>query len=125
MNFDREDEKLEVYLRQFSAQTPRPLPQGRKPLKVRIAALAAIAALILLAIGVIALREAQNSSRRVVLVTTRVEPQPAAAEVSMIRLSRFAQQDPDSLGAHLDSLSPRLLPDVRSGKGVLHHLARE
>lgn len=123
MNLDREDEKLESYLRQFQAQIPGPLPNGRKPLKVRIGALAAIAALILLAIGIIALREVR--SRRVVLVKTRVEPQPAAAEVSMIRLSRFAEQDPGSLGAHLDSLSPRLLPDVRSGKGVLSHLARE
>lgn len=125
MNFDREDKKLEAYLRQFRAQTPRPLPNERKPPKVRIATLAAIAALILLVIGVVAFREAQKGSRREVLVKTRVEPRPAAAEISMIRLSRFAQQDPDSLGAHLDSLSSRLLPDVHSGKGVLNHLARE
>lgn len=123
MNLDREDERLESYLRQFRAQAPGQLPQQRKREKFRIAALAAIAALILLTIGIIALREAR--SRRVVLVKTTIKPQPAAAEVSMIRLSRFAQQDPDSLGAHLDRLSPRLLPDVRSGKGVLNHLARE
>jgi hypothetical protein len=124
MNLDREDEKLESYLRQFLAQTPGPLPQERKREKVPMAALIAIAALILLAIGIVGLREVHNRSHRV-LVRRTVDPQPAAAEVSMIRLSRFAQQDPESLGAHLDSLSPRLLPDVRSGKGVLNHLARE
>lgn len=124
MNLDGEDEKLESYLRQFRAQAPGPLPKERKREKVPMAALVAIAALILLAIGILGLREVQNSSRRV-LVRRTVGPQPTAAEVSMIRLSRFAQQDPDSLGAHLDSLSPRLLPDVRSGNGVLNHLARE
>ncbi len=123
MNLDREDEKLESYLRQFRAQTPGPLPQERKGEKVRITALVAIAALILLTIGIVALRQAQNRSHGV-LVRRTVDPQPAA-EVSMIRLSRFAQQDPEGLGTHLDSLSPRLLPDVRSGKGVLNHLARE
>ena len=123
MNFDHEDEKLESYLQQFRAQAPRPLPRERKQEKVRVAVLVAIAALILLAIGVFAMRHAQSNSRQ--LVKTTVEPQPAAAEVSMIQLSRVAQQDPESLGNHLDSLSPRLLPDVRSGKGVLHHLARE
>jgi hypothetical protein len=122
MNLDREDEKLEAYLRQFRAQAPGQLPQPPKREKIRIAALAAVAALILLTIGIVALR-VENSSHR--LVKRTVEPQPAAAEVSMIRLSRFAQQDPESLGTHLDSLSPRLLPDVRSGKGVLNHLARE
>ena len=124
MNLDREDEKLESYLRQFRAQAPGPLPKEHRQEKVRTVALAAIAALILLAIGVVALRQAENSSRRL-LVKRMVEPHPTAAEVSMIRLSRFAQQDPESLGAYLDSLSPRLLPDVRSGKGVLNHLARE
>lgn len=124
MNLDREDEKLESYLRQFRAQAPGQLPQQRKREKVRIAVLAAVAALILLTIGIVALREKANSSHRL-LVKRTAKPQPAAAEVSMIRLSRFAQQDPDNLGAHLDSLSPRLLPDVRSGKGVLNHLARE
>jgi len=124
MNLDHEDEKLESYLRQFRAQAPGPLPKERKQGKVRIAVFAAIAALILLAIGVVALRKAQSNSHRM-LVTTTVESRPATAEISMIRLSRFAQQDPDRLGAHLDRLSPRLLPDVRSGKGALNHLARE
>jgi hypothetical protein len=124
MNSDHEDEKLESYLRQFRAQTPGPLPQELKRDKAPMAALVAIAALILLAIGVFAMRHAQSNSRQV-LVKTTVESQPAAAEVSMIQLSRVAQQDPKSLGAHLDSLSARLLPDVSSGKGVLHHLAHE
>jgi len=124
MKLDPEDEKLESYLRQFCAQAPGPLPKERKQEKVRIVALAAIAALILLATGIVALRQAQNSSHRTV-VTKSVEREPAAAEISMIRLSRYAQQDPESLGAHLDRLSPRLLPDVRKGKGVLNHLARE
>lgn len=124
MNLDRDDEKLESYMRQFRAQAPGPLPKEHKREKVPAAVLAGIAALILLTIGIVALRRAHNSSHRAV-VTKAVEPQPAAAEISMIRLSRFAQQDPDSLGAHLDRLSPRLLPDVRSGKGVLNHLSRE
>lgn len=124
MNLDREDEKLESYLRQFRAQAPGQLPQQRKREKVWIVALAAVAALILLTIGVVALRNAHSNSHRA-LVRKPVESQPAAAEVSMIRLSRLAQQDPDSLGIHLDRLSPRLLPDVSSGKGVLNHLARE
>jgi hypothetical protein len=125
MNLDREDEKLEAYLRQFEARAPRPLPRQKKPfLFIRPAmALPGIAAVIVLAIALFVLRGRQAPPQAAVDVQVQKEPVPQ--QISMIRLSRIAQEDPEKLGSHLDELSARLLPDVRGSKGVLKQLARE
>lgn len=125
MNLDREDEKLETYLRQFQARAPRPLPRLKKPsLFSRPAmALAVVAAVIVLAVAAFLLRGRQAPPQPAVDVQVQKEPVPQ--QISMIRLSRIAQEDPEKLGSHLDELSARLLPDVRGSKGVLKQLARE
>lgn len=126
MNLDREDEKLEAYLRQFQARAPRPLPKTAKPLLFRRPAMAlgALAAAILLAVAVFVLRGRQ-APRQQVPVQLAVQKQPVPQQISMIRLSRIAQENPEKLGSYLDELSARLLPDVRGSKGVLKQLARE
>ncbi len=125
MNLDREDEKLEAYLRQFQARAPRPLPTVKKPFLFRrpAMALAAVAAVIVLAITGFVRRGRQAPPQPPIEVQVQKEPVPQ--QISMIRLSRIAQEDPDKLGSHLDELSARLLPDVRGSKGVLKQLARE
>lgn len=125
MNLDREDEKLETYLRQFQARAPRPLPRLKKSfLFSRPAmALAVAAAVIVLAVTAFLLRGRQAPPQPAVDVQVQKEPVPQ--QISMIRLSRIAQEDPEKLGSHLDELSARLLPDVRGSKGVLKQLARE
>jgi hypothetical protein len=50
---------------------------------------------------------------------------PIAQEISLAHLGRAALNDPASLDAQLDSLSTRLLPDVRRSHGILHSLAHE
>jgi hypothetical protein len=125
MNFDQEDEKLEAYLRQFQARAPRPLPTQRKhPFLRRPIGWAALAAAIVLAVALFALRDRHITQGRPSVQAT-VQRQQVADEISMIRLSRIAQQDPDTLGSRLDELSARLLPDVRASRGVLKQLARE
>lgn len=125
MNLDREDEKLEAYLRQFQARAPRPLPIQKKPFLFRrpAMALAAVTAVIVLAIGLFVLRGRREPPQPA--VDLHVQKEPVPQQISMIRLSRIAQEDPEKLGSHLDELSARLLPDVRGSKGVLKQLARE
>ena len=125
MNLDRDDEKLEAYLKQFQARAPRPLPVRRR-LAIcfrRPAAFMAAAATILVALTLFLLKQSESRHPRVVLVPRA--SQPIAEQISVIRLSRLAQQDPEKLGSHLDRLSRALLPDVQKSKGVLKQLARE
>jgi hypothetical protein len=121
MNLDRDDEKLESYLRQFHARAPRPLAIPRvRPVFPRMAAVAAA----LVIVGVFLFyprwhRSSQESAERV------RQTEPLASEISVVRLSHFAQQDPDNLDNHLTELSAKTLPDVRSSQGALKRLARE
>jgi hypothetical protein len=120
MRFDQNDEKLESYLRKFRPQQPRNLP---RPIarRQRALAIAAVAALFLIVIWI---RGGRHKP---------VESQPVAGafandvvrETSLGSLSRIVRDDPDNLGAHLDKLSPRLLPDVRHSGGFLKKLAQE
>lgn len=127
MNLDREDEKLEGYLRQFQARAPRPLPRQEKPILFRrpaMAMAAAAAAVVVVAVALLALRGREAPPQQPpARVAAQAEPVPQ--QISMIRLSRIAREDPEKLGRHLDELSTRLLPDVRGSHGVLKHLARE
>lgn len=124
MNLDRDDEKLEAYLKQFQARAPRPLPARRRPVILRHpAAFMAAAAVILVALTLFLLKQSESGHPRVVLAPHH--SQPVAEQISLIRLSRLAQQDPEKLGSELDQLSRTLLPDVRTSKGVLKQLARQ
>lgn len=124
MNLDRKDEKLEGYLRQFQARAPRPLPRQEKRIVFWRPApvLAAGAAMVVLALTLFVLRGGRTTHRQGDVATGT---EPIAQEISLIRFSRIAQQDPEKLGSHLDKLSTRLLPDVRQSRGVLKQLARE
>jgi hypothetical protein len=126
MNLDREDEKLEVYLRQFQVRAPRPLPKAEKPFLFRRPAMAvgALTAAILLSIAIFVLRGRQAPPQQA-LVPITAQKEQVPQQISMIRLSRIAQEDPEKLGSYLDELSAPLLPDVRGSKGVLKQLARE
>lgn len=126
MNLDREDEKLEAYLKQFQARAPKPLPTVEKPFLFRRAAMAlsTVAAVIVLAITAFVLRGRQGPQQQPP-AEVELQKELVPQQISMIRLSRIAQQDPEKLGSHLDELSARLLPDVRGSKGVLKQLARE
>ncbi len=123
MNPDRDDEKLESYLRQFHARAPRPLAV-REPRAVfpRMAAIAAAIAVIVIS-GILLFHGGRQPNRESVETVRQAEP--IAEEISLVRLSRFAQQEPDKLDRHLTELSAKTLPDVRSGEGVLKRLARE
>lgn len=124
MNLDREDEKLEAYLKQFKARAPRPLPVAEKPFPRRtLMAMSAVATIIVLILAIIVLRGGQTRTEKPVEVQVQKEPVPQ--QISMMRLNRFAREDPEKLGSHLDELSVRLLPDVNGSKGVLKQLARE
>jgi hypothetical protein len=46
-------------------------------------------------------------------------------ETSFIRLSRAAMEDTGEFDARMDSLSQKLLPDVRRSQGILKALAHE
>lgn len=124
MNLDRNDEKLEAYLKQFQARAPRPLPVRRRPVIFRrTAAFMAAAAVILVVLTLFLLKQRESRHPRVVLAP--YHSQPIDEQISVIRLSRLAQQDPEKLGSHLDQLSRTLLPDVQTSKGVLKQLARQ
>jgi len=138
---DRDEEKLESYLRQFRARAPRPLelpepasvemPGRQRPWFLPAAAIAAVLLLALLFLFSGRLRQGpreavqQGPPTRAGVARGGAEAEPKPEEISFVRLSRFAREEPDRLGRHLDELSARTLPDVRSGEGVLKRLARE
>lgn len=126
MNLDHEDEKLEAWLRQFHPQPPPPLPlqEQRLVLAPMLRVAMGVAAVILIAITVFLLRSGHNQ-RAQRTGEPAVQAESSVKEISLMNLSRIAQQEPDKLGEHLDQLSTQLLPDVRSGHGVLEHLARQ
>ena len=119
MNLDRDDEKLEAYLRQFRAQAPRPLPGKMKFVIHRRPAVvfAAVAALLIGAFGLTVWQRKGNipAAPR----PSAQEMAPALEEVSFVRLSRVAQEGPEKLDSYLNGLSKTLLPDIRKQPGCL------
>jgi len=121
MNLDPEDEKLEAYLKQFHALPPKPLVADEKRVVGRPALL--FAAVIVLVVAIFVQRRVSAPAGRGADLSA--QNQPIAQEISVIRLSRIAQEDPGKLGSRLDELSSRLLPDVSRSEGVLKQLARQ
>ena len=125
---DQEDHEFESYLRGFQPHQPRPLP-GRGKLFVlrwRGPAIAVAAAAAVLMLALLSKRHAPPPTLSPV---ARVEAPRSgdsiAEQVSLGRLSILANQDPARLEAQLDQVSSKLLPDVRSGHGVLKALSAE
>jgi hypothetical protein len=121
-----DDERVERYLRKFRPQQPRPLPGRAKAVFIRWRVPLAIcaAAVIILSISMWLRTPRPDHSARPSVANIQ-QTMPIAQEISLAHLGRAALQDPGSLDAQLDSLSTRLLPDVRRSHGVLHSLARE
>jgi hypothetical protein len=121
-----DDERVERYLRQFHPQQPRPLPGRTKSVFIRwrLPLAAASAAAIVLAISMW-LRPPRAEHSAHPSVANIQQAIPIAQEISLAHLGRAALQDPARLDAQLDSLSARLLPDVRHSHGILHSLAHE
>jgi len=125
MKPDRDDERLEAWLQQFELRAPRPLPGKPRPQARRPAvAIAALAAMVLIAISLMTWRGRMKSPGPQ-QATQQPAQTPAGDEISFAQLSRIARQEPEKLDSHLDRLSAKLLPDVRSGEGVLNRLSRE
>jgi len=126
---DQEDREFEAYLRSFQPRSPRPLPGRGKLLVLRwrgpAIATAAVAAVLILAL--LSLRHATGPAPSNVarVETPRTTNISIAEQVSLGRLSVLANQDPARLEAQLDQVSSKLLPDVRSGHGVLKTLSAE
>ncbi|HKW76887.1 MAG TPA: hypothetical protein VJN64_15255 [Terriglobales bacterium] len=123
MSHEHNDDKLEAYLRQFSLRQPRPLPQ-RYAIRRRfpVPALAAVAALIVTALLLLFFQQAKHPHRPQI---TRTQPADLAVESSLASFNRILRQDPEKLDGAMNSLSPRLLPDVQRSRGILKTLARE
>jgi hypothetical protein len=129
MNPDRDDHKFEVYLRSFHPRQPRPLPNRGKVLFLRwrgpVVAAAVVGAV--LAVALLSMRHRPVSAPPpMARVETPLGTNNGIAEqISLGRLSALANQDPARLEAELDRVSAKLLPDVRSGHGVLKTLSAE
>lgn len=121
-----DNEKVESYLRQFRPQDPRPLPGRTKVMlfrwRVPLAVCAAAMVILAAAIPFLSRKTAHTSRQSPANVQ---QTMPIAQEISLAHLGRAALNDPASMDAQLDSLSTRLLPDVRRSHGVLHSLAHE
>jgi hypothetical protein len=122
MTPERNDEKLELYLRQFRPKPPRSLPQPHRIVRrIRGPVFAAVAALMLIA--VLLLLQQQRGPHQPQIVNS--QPPNLAQEASVEAFNRLLRQDPEKVEAAMDSLSPRLLPDVQRSRGILKTLARE
>jgi len=129
MDPDHDDREFEVYLRSFQPRQPRPLPGKGRALVLRwrapAIAVAAVAAVLILALLSMKHRSASVPSPIARVEAPRAEDIGIAEQISLGRLSALANQDPAKLEAQLDQVSSRLLPDVRSGHGVLKTLSAE
>lgn len=129
MDPDRDDREFEAHLRSFQPRQPRPLPSRGKVLLLRwrgpAIAMAAVAAVLILSL--LSMRHSPISAPSPVAraETPRTADISIAEQVSLGRLSALANQDPAGLEAQLDQVSSKLLPDVRSGHGVLKTLSAE
>jgi hypothetical protein len=122
---DRDDERLEAYLRQFEARAPRPLPGQPRPLVRRPAvAIAALAAMLLIAVSLLTWPGRMKSPGPQQAIQQPAQT-PVGDEISFAQLSRIARQEPEKLDSHLDRLSAKLLPDPGGSEGVLNRLSRE
>ncbi|MBZ5507529.1 MAG: hypothetical protein LAO78_18875 [Acidobacteriia bacterium] len=123
MTENPDDTKLEAYLRRFRPQSPRPLPGRTRValLRWRVPLMAAAAAVLVFSISLaFFLRKPDHSP-----VAQIERAEPLAQETSFIRLSRAAMDDTGGFDARMDSLSAKLLPDVRRSQGILKALAHE
>lgn len=123
MKQEPDDEKLEAYLRQFRLRNPPPLTQPhriehRNPLR----AIAAVAALVVITVLLLFFQQTRHSHPQPIAGTQSTN---LAAETSLASFNRILRKDPEKLEGAMNSLSPRLLPDVQRSRGVLKILARE
>jgi hypothetical protein len=119
-----DDEKLEIYLRQFRAQSPKPLP-GRVKFVIyrRPAAAVSVIAAVLMGVALLTMWQQKKTIPPGPQIVRQITP--VANEVSSVRLGRIALEDPEKLDSYLNRLSKKLLPDTRSSHGVLKQLAKE
>jgi hypothetical protein len=126
---EHDDHEFESYLRQFRPHAPRPLPDERTVLFRRWAypaAAAAVAAVVFSLATFLFLHPSllHQPSRPEQPLFSR-DQASRDQQISLLRLSVLADRDPEKFDAHLDRVSATLLPDVRSGNGVLKTLSAE
>jgi hypothetical protein len=121
-----DNERIESYLRQFRPQQPRPLPGMAKVLLFRwrmpLAACATLIIILSISTRLLSPKPGHTLHQSAIITQQTI---PIAQEISFARLGRAAKKDSADLDAQLDSLSARLLPDVRRSHGVLSSLAHE
>ncbi|HEX4603628.1 MAG TPA: hypothetical protein VH724_06515 [Candidatus Angelobacter sp.] len=123
MTEDPSDDRIETYLRQFRPHLPRPLPGRSKVTLIRWRVPLRVAAAVAFALSIALVSFLHKVDRGQSPQTVRTEP--LAQETSFIRLSRASREDNTEFDARMDSLSVRLLPDVRRSQGILKALAHE
>jgi hypothetical protein len=124
----KSDDQFEQYLRQFEPRRPSPLPEAEHSLHGPVRVWLAVAALIVVACGLVLLRAPQPLVHDPVLRSDRTDisdPLVSAAMVSLGRLNRLIQEDPAQLDAVLAQVSPAILPDVMQPNGSLYALAKD
>lgn len=118
MNAEHDDDKFEAYLRQFHPREPAPLlKRETKRWRLRIVIVAAGGAAAILAVSVFLIGRHHAAPQQTFT--------PQSSPATLGTLSRLAREHPDMLDKELESLSPRLLPDVQRSRGILKALARE
>jgi hypothetical protein len=119
-----DDEQFERYLKQFQPHPPRQLILTARASGRTWRLPLAIAALIVLSLGVVL----WNAARPVFPIQPR-QAQPvvtqASSPVTLGQLNRLMRDDPAKLEAQLSEASRKLLPDVRRPEGTLSALARD
>jgi hypothetical protein len=124
----KNDEQFESFLREFEPREPRPLPVTASDATWRRRLLAA--AVVLLA-GSGSLWLAMRRTSETKSPTTQNAPvprpdaTPAIPKLSLLALTRMAQDDPQKFDATLDAESRTILPGFQGKGSALAPLAKE
>jgi hypothetical protein len=118
------DEQFEQYLRQFEPRPPRQLLVAAHPAGWSWRAPLAIAALVVLSLGVV-LWTAGHLGPPIQPSWNQQAVTSVSSQVTLGRLNRLMRDDPSQFDAQLTAASRNLLPDVQRREGTLRLLARE
>lgn len=123
---NNDSELFENFLREFKPRPPGPFPQAaRKRWGWRRLAAAAIVAMAVAGSGWVLTRKSVMSSGENSWATLRSNSEEIGRDLSLMRLTHLALNNPEALDRELEVQSRTILPKITEGNSALGALAKD